>query len=96
MSDDAVRELCYEELEMCCQTLCNKQDVWNYIKQLENEIESMRGINRLEVIDDTVHQICVRYLDKDEKVRYTLQDDDKTLKVFIDKVARFDVEGKDK
>ena len=43
MSVDTVRELCYEELEMCCQTLCNKQDVWNYIKQLEDEIERLKG-----------------------------------------------------
>ena len=43
MSVDKVRELCYEELEMCCQTLCNKQDVWNYIKQLEDEIERLKG-----------------------------------------------------
>lgn len=37
MSD--CRDICYEELDSCCQTLCNKQDVWNYIKELESTVE---------------------------------------------------------
>ena len=56
-----------------------------------NEQEAMRGINRLEVIDDT-GRICVKYLDEDERVRYNLQDDDRTLKVFIDKVHKIKLE----
>ena len=56
-----------------------------------NEQEAMRGINRLEVIDDTGRAL-VKYLDKDEAVRYSLQDDDRTLKVFIDKVHKIKLE----
>ena len=54
------------------------------------DYQAMRGINRLEVIDGT-GRICVKYLDKDEKVRYSLQDDDRTLKVFIDTVTRWNI-----
>ena len=43
-------------------------------------------INRLEVIDENGRAL-VKYLDKDEKVRYSLQDDNRTLKVFIEKVS---------
>ena len=56
-----------------------------------NEQEAMRSINRLEVIDDTGRAL-VKYLDKDERVRYSLQDDDRTLKVFIDKVHKIKLE----
>ena len=55
------------------------------------DYQAMRGINRLEVIDGT-GRLCVRYLDKDERVRYNLQDDDKTLKVFVDKVTVLNVD----
>ena len=48
------------------------------------EYQAMRGINRLEVIDENGRAL-VKYLDKDEKVRYDLQDDNRTLKVFIEK-----------
>ena len=54
------------------------------------DYQAMRGINRLEVIDGT-GRLFVKYLDKDEKVRYTLQDDNKTLKVFIDEVTRWNI-----
>jgi len=50
------------------------------------DYQAMRGVNRLEVIDDT-GRICVKYLDEDERVRYNLQDDNRTLKVFIDKIS---------
>lgn len=50
------------------------------------EYQAMRGINRLEVIDEN-GRAFVKYLDKDEKVRYDLQDDNRTLKVFIEKVS---------
>lgn len=49
--------------------------------------QKMKNVNRIEVIDETGRAI-VKYLDKDESPRYTLQDDDKTLKIFIDKVTR--------
>jgi len=48
------------------------------------EFEKMKAVNRFEVIDDT-GRAYVKYLDKDEGIKYTLQDDDRTLKVFIDK-----------
>ena len=50
------------------------------------QYQAMRGVNRLEVIDDTGRAL-VKYLDKDEKVRYDLQDDNRTLKVFIEKLT---------
>lgn len=29
----------WQEIEICCQTLCNKETVMSYIKKLENELE---------------------------------------------------------
>ena len=49
------------------------------------EYQAMRGVNRLEVIDDTGRAL-VKYLNKGEKLRYDLQDDNRTLKIFVDKV----------
>jgi len=69
---------------------CGYMALHNAISDGEN-YQAMRGINRLEVIDGT-GRICVKYLDNDEKVRYNLQDDNKTLKVFIDKVTRFNID----
>lgn len=47
----------------------------------------MKQVTRLEVIDDT-GRAYVKYLQKDkekfEGIRYELQDDDRTLKIFID------------
>ena len=43
-------------------------------------------VNRFEVIDDT-GRAYVKYLKDDEVIKYSLQDDNKTLKVFIDKKA---------
>ena len=48
------------------------------------ELQRMKAVNRFEVIDDT-GRAYVKYLDKDEGIKYALQDEDKTLKVFIDK-----------
>ena len=56
------------------------------------ELEAMNKINRLEVIDST-GRAYVHYLHENEDVRYSLQDDNRTLKIFIDKygsVARDD------
>ena len=50
------------------------------------EYQKMRSVNRFEVIDET-GRTYVKYLDKDEGIKYNLQDEDKTLKVFIDKKA---------
>ena len=52
----------------------------------------MLGINRFEVIDDT-GRAYTKYLKDDERVRYMLQDDDRTLKVFIDKVTKLNYES---
>jgi hypothetical protein len=49
------------------------------------EFTLMKKANRFEVIDDS-GRAYVKYLDKDEGIKYSLQDDDKTLKVFIDKL----------
>jgi hypothetical protein len=46
---------------------------------------SMKGVNRFEVIDDT-GRAYTKYLKDDEGIKYSLQDDDRTLKVFIDKL----------
>lgn len=48
------------------------------------ELQRMKGVNRFEVIDEN-GQAYTKYLDKDEGIKYSLQDDNKTLKVFIDK-----------
>ena len=48
------------------------------------ELQRMKSVTRFEVIDDT-GRAYVKYRNKDEKIKYDLQDDDRTLKVFIDK-----------
>ena len=55
------------------------------------ELVSMKGVNRFEVIDDTGRAL-VKYLKDDERVRYMLQDDNRTLKVFIDKVTKIGID----
>ena len=47
------------------------------------ELISMKGVTRFEVIDNKGRSY-VKYLDKDERIKYSLQDEDRTLKVFID------------
>lgn len=47
------------------------------------ELSAMKGVARFEVIDDKGRSY-VKYLDKDDGIKYSLQDDDRTLKVFID------------
>ena len=49
------------------------------------ELQRMKRVTRVEVIDDT-GRAYVKYLDKSEGIKYSLQDDDRTLKVFIDKL----------
>lgn len=48
------------------------------------ELMSMKSVNRFEVIDDT-GRAYTKYLEDNEGIKYSLQDDNKTLKVFIDK-----------
>jgi hypothetical protein len=47
------------------------------------ELSAMKNVTRFEVIDDKGRSY-VKYLDKDKGIKYSLQDDDRTLKVFID------------
>jgi hypothetical protein len=65
---------------------CGYMAIHNAIGDGE-DYQAMRGINRLEVIDDT-GRAYTKYLKDDERVRYSLQDDNRTLKVFIDKVTK--------
>ena len=48
------------------------------------ELQRMKSINRFEVIDET-GRAYTKYLKDGEGIKYSLQDEDKTLKVFIDK-----------
>lgn len=48
------------------------------------ELQAMKNVTRFEVIDDK-GRTYVKYLKGDERIKYSLQDDDRTLKVFIDK-----------
>jgi hypothetical protein len=50
---------------------------------MSDKYQKMENVNRLEVIDENGRSY-VKYL-KNQKVRYSLQDDDRTLKIFIDK-----------
>mgnify|MGYP000989737482 CR=1 FL=1 len=54
------------------------------------ELQRMKRVNRFEVIDDT-GRAYTKYLKDDERVKYVLQDDDRTLKVFIDKLNTEDL-----
>jgi hypothetical protein len=49
------------------------------------DYQKMRGVNRFEVIDES-GRAYVKYLDRNEGIKYALQDDNRTLKVFIDKI----------
>jgi hypothetical protein len=51
-------------------------------------------VNRVEVIDET-GRAYVKYLDNNQEVVYSLQDDGCTLKLFINKKADFDIESLD-
>ena len=47
------------------------------------ELQAMKNVNRFEVVDSNGRSY-VKYLDKDDGIKYSLQDDERTLKVFID------------
>ena len=49
------------------------------------ELQAMKNVTRFEVVDGDGRSY-VKYLDKDDGIKYSLQDDDRTLKVFIDKL----------
>ena len=48
------------------------------------ELQRMKGVTRFEVIDENGRSYT-KYLKDSEKIKYCLQDDNRTLKVFIDK-----------
>lgn len=54
-------------------------------KMDEETLEKMKRVNRFEVIDES-GRAYVKYLKEGEGIAYILQDDDRTLKVFIDKL----------
>ena len=49
------------------------------------DYNAMRKVTRLEVIDDAGRAL-VKYLKTYEKLRYELQDDNRTLKIFVNKI----------
>jgi hypothetical protein len=51
------------------------------------ELSAMKNVTRFEVIDDK-GRTYVKYLKDSEVIKYSLQDDDRTLKVFIDNLSR--------
>lgn len=56
------------------------------------ELQRMKGVTRFEVIDENGRSYT-KYLDKDEGIKYSLQDDNRTLKIFVNdkgSVARDD------
>ena len=46
------------------------------------DVSKIEFVTRLEVVDST-GRAYVHYLDEKESVRYSLQDDNRTLKIFI-------------
>jgi len=63
---------------------CGYMDIHNALFSGE-ELSRMKRVTRFEVIDDT-GRAYVKYLHRDlgEGIKYSLQDEDRTLKVFID------------
>jgi len=52
---------------------------------MSDKMEAMKKVTRFEVIDDS-GRAYVKYLKEGEGIAYVLQDDDRTLKVFIDEL----------
>jgi hypothetical protein len=52
---------------------------------MSDKLEIMKRVSRFEVIDDS-GRAYVKYLTEGEGIAYVLQDDDRTLKVFIDEL----------
>jgi hypothetical protein len=50
------------------------------------ELQAMKKVTRVEVIDEE-GRTYVNHLNEDQRVKYSLQDDDRTLKVFIDNLS---------
>ena len=59
------------------------KDALQELSDFGQEMEKiMKRVTRLEVIDET-GRAYVKYM-KDESIHFSLQDDDRTLKIFID------------
>lgn len=69
---------------------CGYMDIHDHIFD-GYERKAMNHINRLEIIDET-GRAYVKYFDENERARYSLQDDNRTLKVFIDEVVRIQID----
>jgi len=52
---------------------------------MSDKLELMKKVTRFEVIDDS-GRAYVKYLKEGEGIAYVLQDDERTLKVFIDEL----------
>lgn len=61
---------------------CNYMSIHNAIFDGQ-DLMKMRQVNRFEVIDEE-GRTYVNHLEPEQTVKFSLQDDDKTLKVFID------------
>jgi len=61
---------------------CGYMSIHNAIFDGE-QLSKMKGVDRFEVIDKEGRNY-VRYLDRGETVKFSLQDNDNTLKIFID------------
>jgi len=61
-------------------------DPRNKKEALGEDLQAMKGVNRFEVIDEEGRSY-VKYLNKDEGIKFSLQDDNRTLKVFIDSTS---------
>lgn len=61
---------------------CGYMEIHNMIFDAK-ELDAMKNVTRLEVIDST-GRMAVKYLKDNERISFDLQDDDKTLKIFVD------------
>ena len=65
---------------------CGYMSIHNAICEGE-EFSKMKSVNRVEVVDRNGRSYT-NYLKTGETVQFSLQDDDKTLKVFIDDITK--------
>ena len=80
--DNSKKDNTYTDIKSDGGMDCGYMDMHNMLFDAF-ELEAMKGVTRFEVIDDT-GRAYVKYLKDDERVKFGLQDDDRTLKVFID------------
>jgi hypothetical protein len=51
-AENSLATRAHEELEVCCQTLCEKDIVSEYIKQLEDKVEKYESLLKQNGIND--------------------------------------------